>query len=254
MNDTEPAEGLRLLPERDKMVHRLSRAELNEVAKFYGRGLRQIRRWLAVGREKNDPCPVFAPQKLPSWWMRNMSQAVPNDIFILAVGVNGNCPPPGGIGDLPLRPTLAPAVDLKTIDLNEADSITQMSGLAQAVYQQLADAYQKRSSDIPLLQRRYEKALEALHKVQAAERQARRESGDLIPRWELERDATQLATMLREMRVSMARRVLELCPKLGASDREEVRSAIERVREQEDRIFTVLPTSPADLLAELVGA
>lgn len=245
--------GPRVLPEPDPMVYRMSGAEIETCAKFYHRKPRQIRRWVSIGSQKGYPCPLFKPSQMPAWWSRCMSHTVPSDILVLAIGVNGNCPP---AGDATLPGPPDEPVDLKMIGLDECDSIKQMRGLAQAVYQQLADAYRKRSSDIPLLQRRYEQALNALRKEEAAERDALKDAGRLVPLTEIQRDMATLCEILRGTRENMARRVVELCPELPPDVRSTVVAAIERVRKREDQIFQRIDrfATPDELLRELSGA
>jgi hypothetical protein len=228
--------------------------EMADLVKFYRRSARQIRRWMRIGREKNDSCPVFAPAKMPNWWTRCMTQTVPEDILRQAIGVNG-------IPGVPDRvvPNAADSLPLPPIDLADAAqlgedvTVKQIRTLAMAVWKQLEAAYQKQGLDLGMLHNRYDRIRQLLNKVEAAERQARKEAGNLIPREEIERETDRLCEMLRQMRTSMARRVIELCPRLPTQYRDEVVSAIERVRAREDQIFRRFDklSSEEEFLSEL---
>jgi hypothetical protein len=193
-----------------------------------------------------------------------MTQRVPIDMFVLAAQsseLRTAMPDlakilPGPGADAKQVPAAVP-VDLKTIDLKEGEEVAQMRSLAQAVYGQLQQAYLTQASNTNMLQTRFERAMEGLHRALAADRQARKDSGELVPRAELERDATTLASMLSQMREHMVRRVIERCPGLSRELAAEVSAAIDFVRRQETRIFQNLGVeinTEEDFLARLASS
>ena len=92
------------------------------------------------------------------------------------------------------------------------------------------------------LSNRYAKSCDLLRKLEAADRDAQRQSGDLIPAEQVQRDAAICAQMFKQMRESMARRVVELLPELAPELKPRVAAAIERVRAHEDKVFARLDT------------
>jgi hypothetical protein len=56
-------------------------------AERYGKGLRSVKRWVAVGRAAGDPVPLDAPREMAAWWSRHMVWAVPDRLLELAGGV-----------------------------------------------------------------------------------------------------------------------------------------------------------------------
>jgi hypothetical protein len=168
-----------------------------------------------------------------------MSQAIPADIFEVCMGVNGGAPGAAkSLTELPEGPPAA--VDLETIDFSAGDPVRQMRSLANAVYAELKRAYLNRVSNVDVVQRRYEKVMGLLAKVEASDREERKQTGDLIPRAQVEMEAAQAAMMLRQMRESMSRRIVELCPSLDPEQRAAVENAINRVRCFEDKVFQKL--------------
>jgi hypothetical protein len=216
-----------------EVADRLSQVELQPLAKKFNRGWRQVRRWISLGRERGDPCPVHNPDLLLQWWRRNMRRMPPAHIVRLAVDASV----PNGAQAVPSPPSMETPIDLKTIDLAEGDQVRQMRRLVQGIYSALEQGYLRGSPEIDSLSRRYEKASDMLRKLEIADREAQRQRGGLLPREQVERDATTMAEMLFVMRESMVRRVLELCPGLSAEHRQMVADAIAKVRAYEDKMF-----------------
>lgn len=52
-----------------------------EHAERYGVGLRTVKRWVAVGREKDDECPLDDPEGLYAWLNRHVKRSVPEGVL-----------------------------------------------------------------------------------------------------------------------------------------------------------------------------
>jgi hypothetical protein len=241
---------------------RVKGATLAAYAKVYGVGSRQASRWNVLGLQNSDPCPFGSPELMPAWWDRNMENRCPHRIILAARAAVGIGELPAGVGPHcgvepppPLSIEPPPSIDLKTLDMAEGEPVRQARRLAQAAYNRLEHALFHNSGSLASCQREYQLCAEMLRKSEIADREAQRLRGLLIPRGEVERDYTALAGMLRQMRESMVRRVLERCPALEPAQRAEVAAAVEHVRSQEDRIFrrTAPLTSNEDLLEALAG-
>ena len=237
----------------------LTKDQMARWEQVYGTAKRQIRRWHTEGVEKNDPCPLDTPHLMPEWWARRMKWRVPEKI-LLAAKANAPAPPSPSeaqtgcsipteqsekleqASDLPDPPPSAPPIsplDLGDFQLVEGDQVKQARALVAVAYSQLEKAYRGAGGDIELLHRKHERAMIALNKAEAADRQYKKDHGLLIARDVVDRDLAQAAEMLRQMRDSMVRRVLELCPQLPAEHRIAVSDAINRVRAQEDRALSL---------------
>jgi hypothetical protein len=56
-------------------------------AERYGKALRSVKRWVAIGRAAGDPPPLDAPAEMAGWWSRHMTWAVPDRLLEMAGGV-----------------------------------------------------------------------------------------------------------------------------------------------------------------------
>src|SRR4051812_48541330 len=64
---------------------KLTRADEQWAEKVYRRKWRQIRRWLEKGEASGEPCPLFDPAKLLTWWPHHSKWRVPIEIEEAAV-------------------------------------------------------------------------------------------------------------------------------------------------------------------------
>lgn len=237
---------------------RISQAQLDSWSRLYARDHRQLRRWIALGLQTDDPCPLDDPAGMPSWWQRHMKHQVPAALLVAARNATPPTPPPpvldaesqnrpGAIrGSTQQTPDAAtppadhhPAssIDLSAADLADGDEVRQAARLVQTAYDLLEQAYAGNGGDVDLLQRRWEKATETLRKAKIQDEARRKRLGDLIARADVQRDLDLAAELHRQMRTSMTRQVLELCPSLDPIAREQVAAAIESVRAKEERVF-----------------
>lgn len=247
---------------------RLSRVQLDRWTKLYRKGARQIRRWIEKGKEKREACPLDNPSEMPAWWERHMTWSVPDEILAAAHAARVDqetqtIPPalsalaPPVAPDSSKAPAAAPGppIDLADYDLEEGEAVRLQRRLVKASYDQLERAYKGEGGNIDVLQTKFNKAAEALRKIEKDDRTDRERSGALIKRLSIERDLANGVELLRQMRESMVRRVLEICPSLSAEQREEVGTGIIKVREHEDRVFRNLESlkRPADVVDSLAA-
>jgi hypothetical protein len=54
---------------------------LAEYADRYGKSLRTVKRWRAIGEEAGDRCPLESPEKMMAWWQRHMRQKPPDGLL-----------------------------------------------------------------------------------------------------------------------------------------------------------------------------
>jgi hypothetical protein len=245
----------------------LTRAQLAEWSALYQTGARQLRRWWKEG------APLDRPSEMPAWWAGHHKWAVPVRIHQAAklhtqnaaaasveavpCAKESGSPENSNTTAAPASP-LGPSIDLAEYALRENEDVRQAETLVAVAWQQLEAAYKAGRTDIDLLHRRHEKAMETLRKVRTAARADLQQRRLLIPREEVENDRAMAAELLRQMRESMERRVLELCPDLNTVQREKVAAAIRRVRKHEEKILCdpkyLRDVKTADDLAELLAA
>jgi hypothetical protein len=244
----------------------ITRADLDRWSKIYRTAHRQLRRWIARGIECRDVCPLDTPAAMPAWWARCMKHLVPAKIMTAAQSVAGeksSAPSAHGNSDQssssPSTTSTAGAdgtpIDFDSLPPEESGSaLADMRRLRAAQKIQLAEAY-RLGRPTEMILSRYLKTGTAIRALEKDEREDEVAAGRFLRRDLIERDAALFADMLRQMRESMERRVLELCPSLGKKQRSEVGAAIRRVCDQQNRIFTRLPSlgSPDDFLAELAA-
>jgi hypothetical protein len=236
---------------------RLKRGQLDRWSAVYGTEHRQLRRWVKQGEASGDNCPLDDPIQMPAWWARNMRYQVPGKILAAAKACD---PPPEsspvveapakGLGEM--EPG---AVDLGGLVVAEGDEVRQAERLVQAAYGLLVEAYAGRGGEVDLLQRRWEKAQDALRKAKIQQEELLKRRRELISRAAVQRDHDTACELLRQMRGSMVRQILELCPLLDPPARAQVTSAIESVREKEERVFRNLDSmkQPSDVLQLLAS-
>ncbi len=67
-----------------------------EHAERYGVGLRTVKRWVAVGREKDDVCPLDDPEGLYAWLNRHVKRSVPEGVLQELIAWRRLATDPGG--------------------------------------------------------------------------------------------------------------------------------------------------------------
>ena len=89
---------------------------LADFARMYGADVRTVKRWRAKGREARDEIHLDDPEKVLSWWQRNMKLRVPPGIMDAVrkwrvAGKSAGAPPMEEQAELPV----APAVDVDAL-------------------------------------------------------------------------------------------------------------------------------------------
>lgn len=220
-------------------------------ASSYSTTRRQLWRWIKIGREKGKPCPLHEPAQMPDWWTSCMTWSVPAKIWEVARRSPGDKTQGNANGFSPQKNAV---VDVRQFDLSSGEAVRRQRQIVAALFDQQDKAYLSGDA-VDHIQTRCNKALEQLRKLEKDEREHLQSIGEYRPRAEVERDYTEAAIMLRQMRDSMERQIIELCPWLTAEERPLLAAAVQRVRSQEDRVFQKLPSlkSNDDLLADLAA-
>ena len=201
--------------------------KLKEWSDRYGATTRTVRRWLADGEEVGDPCPLDDPLAFKEWWAQHKTWRVPDSVLAAAKDLEPKA-------QMPVIPV--ESIDLSEYNLNEGAAVVQARALVAVVYSQLERAY-RLGGEVDGLLKKHEKALDALRKAEASEREAAKQRGLLIRKDVVEKDASSAVRMLKSMRDNMVRLVLEQIPDLSDELKAKVGTAIERVRSQEELIF-----------------
>lgn len=228
---------------------KLSAAEVARLEGIYKRGERTIRRWW------KDGAPILAPEKMAAWWERNYTWEVPQDIRAAAVASlpAGSATSAGG-AESEKKIVEETPLDISAHEVEAGEAVAFQRRMVKGLAIQLEAAYLKGSGSIDLIRGRYDKALGHLRGLEAGEREAMKQSGQLIPRPTVIAEVTKAVQLLKATRDSMERKVIELCPSLTIEQRAEVAAGIRTVREKEDRILRNLKSiKGADYVAELLA-
>lgn len=88
LGDAELVKLAALLPDRLLIERRMTKARYTksqeDYAAQYGYAVRNIKKWIGLGREKSPPDlpPLDQPELMASWWTRNMKQRVPPRLLL----------------------------------------------------------------------------------------------------------------------------------------------------------------------------
>lgn len=227
---------------------------------------RTIRRWIDDGDTAGDPCPINDPVRLVEWWPRLRKWRIPDALLIAAKAAAlrtdldrlhgpSAAPPPPASPTPSVGPEFAP-INLADFRLAEGEAVAQQRRIVAALYSQLEAAYLSGRGNADLIQSKYNKAVEALRRLDKDDREDQKQRGLVIPRVSVQRDVEFACEMIRQMGESEARRVIELCPSLGELQRAEVAAAITRTSEARAAVFRSLRTlkAPADALVQFAAA
>lgn len=215
---------------------------LRDYVPTFDRHLRVIKGWVAVGKKALDgngnPAPDLPPLDDPpamaAWWERHMKQRPPAKLLSLAVAARTQ----------PLSSEArekSEPVDVSKIDIDNLDSLRQARRYLAAVDQKLSAAYAAGDeAQIRRWQKPFNEALDSARKAEAAQREAAKAAGDVIPKAELFSDLSQLLEVLRQMRSTMRRRICARLADLGPELLERIGVAIDLERESEDGVLRQL--------------
>lgn len=168
---------------------------------------RQLKRWIAQGRSIVPPeLPPFDDlPKLAAWFSKAYNTCAPDDLVALAEASS------------PLRSN---PIDVSLLEATYVQVVEDARRFVKASAQQLSEAFASgQETLIDRAQRRFERAADGLRKLEAGERAAAKQRGDLISVADLLPEMSALLGTLRVMRSTMGRRIrarLTLPPELDA--------------------------------------
>lgn len=189
--------------------------EEEEYAAEIGVHKRAIYRWIQLGRQAKDPCPLDDRSQMLAWWARHMSRAAPSYV-VQWVGAAALAPAPAEVPAAPAPvpgqrgptppPPVPPENSRSSIDVSGLggyglEASVQMQRRTVEAYSQLLAEALKDPNDDALAhhQARYEKAVELLRKSEKSLFELQRMRGDLAPKSEFRADLLTLLTGLRGM-------------------------------------------------------
>ncbi len=199
---------------------------LEEYAAQLGVGLRTVKRWVALGREAGDPCPLDDLAKLPEWYGRRLSYGIPSDLLAACVGqstptaaaassppqpdpvtpagATGATPPAGAAATAPQLPARASinVHDLAAIGLHE--NLQRLSRIHHANIELLEKAFAGSSeSDLSLRQRNVQASGRMLKDAQQAYDAYQASRGELAPVADVKADLQRVHTAMAQSLVSL---------------------------------------------------
>ena len=112
----DPAPASAPLPSAPSTEDKIARWEAT-----YATKRRQLFRYLAIGREKNHPCPLDHPEQMPAWWSACMKHRIKPAILAAAQGAARatgipQIPAPQPLDTAPPLPSAIPATDPTSYD------------------------------------------------------------------------------------------------------------------------------------------
>lgn len=235
-----PAEGvdsnLQVPPAAERKQYR---KHLKDYCATYDTTLRPIKRWLEIGREAVEQKkpgaalpPLDEPELMAGWWENHMTQRVPAKILALAAA---------GQAPAAAEARKAEAVDVSKLNIEDLDSLRQAKRYLGAVDANLSAAYASGDeAQIRRWQKPFNEAIETVRKLEAAQREADKAAGEVIPKIELFNDLSTFLETLRQMRASMARRVASRLSDLGPDVLERIGAVIAAEMEVQERVLRQL--------------
>jgi hypothetical protein len=239
---------------------RLLPGVLDGYAVTYVTSSRQIRRWLTEG------APLHDPAAMPAWWEGELAAGrkrwgLPDRILQASRLASAPAPDesPGSASPsftLPASSHMSTGtgdrINLEDYDPEEGDRLRELKQIQAARYTQLKNALAA-GNDTVMLETKYLRLTETLDKMESRVSERLKKRGLYIARPEVERELATAAELIRQMGESEARRLLELCPDLTASGREQILRAVPMLAEARARVFRTLGTlrTTDDALLEL---
>lgn len=219
----------------------------DDYAADIGTSRRTVFRWLAIGREAKDPCPLDEPAKVLAWWSRRMSHKVPDYLSAWAGRARPATPatpPPASPGASAASATPPPAtrasIDLAQLAGHGLERAVQIQRQAvEAAAKLLGDAYLNPNDEaLSNYQRRYDEAVDQLRKAEDSLLRLQKARGDLAPRAEFR---SELVTLLLGLRGMMRRRADNICatmaPLLTPEQLGHLRAAIVAEGEHDEKLL-----------------
>ena len=250
----------------------VSCAQLDRWAKLYGTQHRQLRRWIARGREKQDACPLDDPAALLQWIDRNIERirgdlrervtSVAAKLQVSPEKLQPSAENPGEIAPPAVDPpTTAPSPVVTPFDLSsvggvEGESVAFYRQLFAATKQLLAEAYTDGvETRIATLHKRLDTVGEALRKHEISAEAKAKKRGELLDRGEVIHEVSQALNALKLLHENMVMRILAALPGLDPELANRLRGAVETELAREDDVLRNIGTykSLDDLQLSLVA-
>lgn len=258
-----PALNLTPLPSPANGDGSVTREQLDAWTALYGIQHRQLRRMIARGREKKEPCPLDDPRKMPAWVEKHVEKVRAElwDKVNAAAAEAAPEPAPAPKTDaapVPL-PSSTPAgmvIDLATVGGVEGESVELFRRLFAAAKIEVEAAYKSGSETEKLkLHSRLEKLGESVRKHEAAAEAKAKRRGELLTKAEVFTALAECLNVLRMMREQREKRVRAQLSDLSPELLERVLSAVHQATVREDDVFANLPLlkSADDLLLKLAA-
>jgi len=251
----------------------VTRAQIERWTAMYGREWRQIRRWIKTGREKNEPCPLDDPEKMPAWvdkhvekkrqdlidsvaaaaakarQARESSSPAATPAQTVTAGAAGNVV----AGDVGPR---GESFDLSTVGGVEGQSVEFFRRLFAGLKEQLEKAYLSGDeAQKNKLLRDLERIGESLRKHEAAAEAKAARMGEYIERAEVTNDVMEALNILMQMREKRAERIRAELADVPADIVERVIAAHDaQSRREEDLLLNLSALkTPADVSLKLAA-
>ena len=238
---------------------RLLPGVLDGYAVTYATSSRQIRRWLTEG------APLHDPASMPAWWEGELAAGrkrwgLPDRLLEAAQAATapahdestGSASPSFTSPASHMATGTGDRINLEDYDPEEGDRLRELKQIQAARYTQLKNALAA-GNDTVMLETKYLRLTETLDKMETRVSERLKKRGLYIARPEVERELATAAELIRQMGESEARRLLELCPDITASGREQILRAVPMLAEARARVFRTLGTlrTTEDALLEL---
>jgi ribosomal protein L13E len=209
---------------------------LREYQTVYGVRVRQVKRWIAIGRAAEPPAPppLDEPGAMSAWWVRHMKQRIPAKLLQLnrsaAVDIGGKGNDQGA----------GASVDASQYEGQIADALREARTMLALVTAQLKVAYKSGvDSRIEIEHRRFTRCLRAVKEAEQASREDKKSRDELIPKAEILPELSELLQVLKHMRASRKRRTLERLESIGLTSEQvaAIGIVVEDVREDENKVL-----------------
>ena len=211
-----------------------------EYSGLYNRTSRQIKRWVGVGKDRDDLPPLDVPAQMASWWMRNMEHRPPSALLT------------AGIDNKPAQ-SLTVTVSAGNDDSSHGDPVApSLTDLIDEVRRHAARCKRElaaaRDSSNPqaiaAASRVFHDAVETQRKFELTFLDVESKRRGLVKRDDVEQELSQMIEVLKATRQNMARRIVAEIERRFAGGLLDFQTlqpflidAIETVRAGEDHIF-----------------